>query len=70
MIRSEFPNGGKAIVEPVLVPAEWKKSKRAELSESQSGVSQSLRWMLKSPKTNILADGLIERTSSVLDEIE
>ena len=26
--------------------------------------------MLKSPKTNILADGLIERISSVLDKIE
>ena len=26
--------------------------------------------MLKSPKTNTLADGLIERTSSILDEIE
>ena len=26
--------------------------------------------MLKSPKTNALADGLIERTSSILDEIE
>ena len=29
-------------------------------------------WMkgLKSPKTNTLADNLIERTSSMLDEIE
>ena len=26
--------------------------------------------MLKSPKTNTLADGLIERTSSMLDEME
>ena len=26
--------------------------------------------MLKSPKTKALADGLIERTSSMLDEIE
>ena len=26
--------------------------------------------MLKSPKTNTLEDGLIERTSSMLDEIE
>ena len=26
--------------------------------------------MLKSPKTNLLADGLIERTSSILNEIE
>ena len=25
---------------------------------------------VKSPKTNILADGLIERTSSMLDEVE
>ena len=27
------------------------------------------RWMLKSLKTNTLVDGLIERTSSMLDEI-
>ena len=33
-------------------------------------MSQSLWWTLKSPKTNILADGLIERISSVLDKIE
>ena len=26
--------------------------------------------MLKSPKTNTLVDGLIERTSSILDETE
>ena len=26
-------------------------------------------WVLKSPKTNTLTDGLIERTSSTLDEI-
>ena len=26
--------------------------------------------MLKSPETNTLADGLIRRTSSILDEIE
>ena len=26
-------------------------------------------WMLQSPKTNILADGLIKRTLSILDEI-
>ena len=28
-------------------------------------VNQSLRWLFKSPKRNKLADGLIERTSSV-----
>ena len=33
-------------------------------------VSQSLWWTLKSPKTKILADGLIERTSFMLDKIE
>ena len=33
-------------------------------------VSQSLGWMLKSPKKNTFADGLIERTSSILDGIE
>ena len=29
-----------------------------------------LRWKLKPPKTNKLAYGFIERTSSILDEIE
>ena len=33
---SEFPNGGKAIVEQILVSEERNKSKRAELWESQS----------------------------------
>ena len=32
--------------------------------------SQSLRWTLKSPKIKTLADGLIERTSSMLDKTE
>ena len=35
---SEFPNGGKTIVEQILVSEERKKSKRAELQESQSGI--------------------------------
>ena len=35
---SEFPNGGKAIVEQILVSEERNKSKRAELWESQSGI--------------------------------
>ena len=47
---SEFPNGGKAIIEQILASEE--------------------RRTLKSPKTNILVDELIERTSSMLDEIE
>ena len=34
---SEFPNGGKAIVEEILVIEEINKSKRAALWESQSG---------------------------------
>ena len=33
-------------------------------------VNESLWWTLKSPKTITLADGLIERTSSMLNEIE
>ena len=33
---SEFPNGGKAIVEQILASEERKKSKRAGLWESQS----------------------------------
>ena len=35
---SEFPNGGKATVEQILVPEEINKSKRAGLWESQSGI--------------------------------
>ena len=35
---SEFPNGEKAIVEQILVSEERKKSKRAGLWESQSGM--------------------------------
>ena len=35
---SEFANGGKAIVEQILVSEERKKSKRAWLYESQSGI--------------------------------
>ena len=35
---SEFPNGGKAIVEQILASEERKKSKRAGLWESQSGI--------------------------------
>ena len=34
---SEFPKGGKAIVEQILGPEERKKSKRAGLWESQVG---------------------------------
>ena len=33
-----FPNGGKAIVEQILVSEERKKSKKAGLGESQSGI--------------------------------
>ena len=35
---SEFPNGGKAIVELILASEERNKSKRAGLWESQSGI--------------------------------
>ena len=35
---SEFPNGGKAIVEQILVSEERSKSKRAGLWEAQSGI--------------------------------
>ena len=35
---SEFLNGGKTIVEPILVSEETNKSKRAGLWESQSGI--------------------------------
>ena len=35
---SEFPKGGKAIVEQILASEERKKSKRAGLWESQSGI--------------------------------
>ena len=36
--RSGFPNGGKAVVEQILVSEERNKSKRAGLWESQSGI--------------------------------
>ena len=36
--RSEFPNGGKAIVEQILASEERKKSKRAELCNSQTWI--------------------------------
>ena len=35
---SEFPNGGKDIVEQILATEERKKSKRTGLWESQSGI--------------------------------
>ena len=35
---SVFPNGGKAIVEQILVSDEVNKPKRARLWESQSGI--------------------------------
>ena len=35
---SEFPNGGTAIVEQILVSEEIGKSKRAGLWDSQSGI--------------------------------
>ena len=63
---------------------ERKKSKRAGLLESQSGIrlgkltiwvssfeSKAVLMMdVKSPKIKALEDGLIEKTSSMLDEIE
>ena len=36
--RSEFPNGGKAIVEQIITSEERYKSKRAWLWGSQSGI--------------------------------
>ena len=38
---SEFPNGGKVIVEQILASEEINKSKRAGLWESQSGIQVS-----------------------------
>ena len=35
---SEFPNGGKAIVEQILASEEINKSKRAGLYKTQSGI--------------------------------
>ena len=37
-IWSEFPNGGKATVEQILVSVDINKSRRAELWESQWGI--------------------------------
>ena len=41
-----------------------------DLSVLPEQVNQSLWWTLKSPKANKFTDGLIERTSSILDETE
>ena len=70
----------KGIVELILAPEEINKCKRAGHLRSKNykkslpallvvseQVIQSLWWTLKSP--NILADGLIERALSILDEI-
>ena len=94
---SEFPNGGKAIVEQLLASEEKSKSKIAWLWESQSEIWVGMLtvWVksfynnvhqvcqvhhnrlaslydghYSPPKTETLAGGLIERTSSMLDEIE
>ena len=37
---SEFPNGGKAIAEQILVLEERNRSKRGGLGESQSGIRE------------------------------
>ena len=37
---SEFPNGGKGIVEQILASEEINKSKREGLQESQSGMRE------------------------------
>ena len=42
---SEFPNGGKAIVEQILVSEERNKSRRAGLSESQFRI-QVGKWTI------------------------
>ena len=72
----------EVIVEQILASEKLIKYKRAghlrqknynkslpTLSVPSEQVIQSLWWTLKPPKTNILANGLIERTSSILDEI-
>ena len=45
------------------------KQKSPGLLVPREKIKQSLGWTVKCPKTNILADGLIRRTSSILDEI-
>ena len=42
---SELPNGGKAIVEKMLVSEEINKSKRAGLWESGIGVGKLIMWV-------------------------
>ena len=48
----------------------WVEQSSPDLSILLEYVSQSLWWTLKSPKTNTLADGFIERTLSLLNGIE
>ena len=84
---SEFPIGGKATVEQILVSEERNpkkqdyeshnqeinhQSKVEKLQHNSPGLSvateqirKSLWWTLNTPKTNTLADRLIERASSM-----
>ena len=64
---SEFPNGGKAIVEQILASKEINKSKRAGLWESQSRI-QVGKLTIWVRVDGLTADGLIRSTSSMLDE--
>ena len=71
----------ESIAEQITVSEERKKSKRAGLWEPQSGMQARsiistridkpvIMTDVKSPKRNTLAEGLIERSWSMLDEIE
>ena len=64
----EFLNGEKAISKQTLKSEEKNKSRRAELrgSQSETRVGKLSIWV----KINTLTDGLIERTSSMWDEVE
>ena len=55
---SEFQNGRKAIVEPILAPEERNKSRRAGLWESQSGiwVGKLIIWVRSFEIRNIITE--------------
>ena len=53
---SEFPNGGKAIIEQILASEEINKSKRAGLWESQLGIQVgklTIQGCLRSPGPSV-----------------
>ena len=66
---SEFLNGERTTAEQMLWSEEINpKEQDFDSDRDLEKVKESLWWMLDSQETNTLADGLIGRISSMLDE--